>query len=162
MKRNTIIILVLILAALLVGAYFINKSSSNKTDNTLNESFKLLIKGLGNEPGWNVSVYGKNLTEESFNVDMVLDYGDTKWSGNLGKTWQENYDNEIQFRGDMLRTFDANQNATSPATSTASTKNVIVYFGKKTCMDDAGKTHDWSVSVNLNSEKEYKGCADMM
>ena len=43
-----------------------------------------------------------------------------------------------------------------------STKNVILYFEKASCVDDSGTTRNYKVDLNLNSENQYKGCANLV
>lgn len=83
---------------------------------------------------------------------FIADYGDSTFTGLLGRTWQENYDNEFQFRGKL----------TPSATSTiVGEKDFIFYFKKDSCFDDAGNIHKYKVEINMNAEKEYKGCGDL-
>jgi uncharacterized membrane protein len=146
MIRNIVFISSLLL---MVALLFVNHSYKGSL---INQSSKL-IEGGGNEPGWHFVVNGKSLEAEALQVDMDLDYGTVAWSGVLGRTWQDSYDKEFQLRGDVT------QKATASTASVV--KSVIVFFEKKECIDDAEKRHDWAVSVNFNSEKDYKGCAEV-
>lgn len=114
-----------------------------------NTIFRVDIKANGNEPGWFLSINGDTASATAL---FIADYGDSTFSGSLVRTWQENYDNEFQFRGILSPT----------ATSTiAEQKDFIIYFKKEICTDDAGNTHQYSVEINMHSEKYYKGCADL-
>jgi len=127
-----------------------NNVPDNTTVNTTIATNTVVnITGSGNEPGWYISISGN---ADSANTSLIVDYADSTFTGTLGRTWQENYDSEFQFRGSL-----------SPsATSTInSDKDFIVYFKKENCIDPAGRTHEYSVDVNMHSEKEYKGCADV-
>lgn len=148
---NKYITTIIIILILVVAWFGINKSYKD-ADNKINTD-KILVSGSGNEPGWNVKVYGADLNQKSFKTDFVLDYGDAKYSGVLGQTVGGSLDTNFQFRGDVNLMIDDKVSTT--------TKNVILYFEKAACIDDSGATKNYKVDLNLNSEKEYKGCADL-
>lgn len=141
-----IIIYVLITIVVLGGIVLAINIHFNRVDEINNN---VIISGNGNEPGWSIQIKGRDINEKNVFVNLNLDYGEKTYIGSFSKTWQENYDKEFQYRGDVA-TLD-----------NSVTKNVIVYFEKKTCTDDADITHGLTVNLNLNSEKEYKGCADI-
>lgn len=141
-----IIIYILIVIIVLGGIVLAINIHFNRVDEINNN---IIISGNGNEPGWSIQLKGRDINAKNVFADINLDYGEKTYIGSLGKTWQENYDKEFQYRGDV----------TTPDNSV--TKNIIVYFEKKTCTDDAGTVRGLTVSLNLNSEKEYKGCADI-
>lgn len=148
-KYITAIIVILIM----VVAWFSISKHFKDSDNKINTD-KILVTGAGNEPGWNVKVYGADLNQKSFKTDFVLDYGDAKYSGILAETDGGNINTNFQFRGDVNLIVDDQVSST--------TKNVILYFEKAACVDDSGATKNYKVDLNLNSEKEYKGCADLV
>ena len=149
-----ILALVAILIILVIWLGF-NKQSKDKDIVVIeNGTAKLLVIGSGNEPGWNVKVYGADFTQSTFKTDFILDYGDAVYSGVLGQTDGGNVDTNFQFRGDVNLITDGNISTT--------TKNVILYFEKANCVDDSGATRNYKVNLNLNSEKEYKGCASLV
>ncbi len=149
-----ILALIAILIILVIWLGF-NKYSKNKDIvTTENNTTKLLVTGSGNEPGWNVKVYGVDLNGKSFKTDFILDYGDAIYSGVLGQTEGGSINTNFQFRGDVNLITDGNISTT--------TKNVILYFEKASCIDDSGATRNYKVDLNLNSENQYKGCANLV
>ncbi len=142
------------IAILIILVIWLGLNKHSKDMDTNINTTKILVIGGGNEPGWNVKVYGVNLNQKSFNTDFILDYGDSMYSGVLGQTEGGNIDTNFQFRGDVNLIMDGKISTT--------TKNVILYFEKADCMDDSGATRDYKVDLNLNSEKEYKGCANLV
>jgi uncharacterized membrane protein len=149
------VILGIILFKITLGNTFLfSRDGWNPIERQINSN-NVVVKGGGNEPGWNVVVRGETFNHSDFSVDLSLDYGEYNWSGILTKTWQEDYSNQFQFRGDVnLMNKDSSINEQK--------KNVIVFFEKKACADDADVKHDWTVELNFNSEKSYEGCADFV
>jgi len=141
-----ILIYVLVIIAVLGGIILAINIHFNNVDEANNN---ILISGNDNKPGWAFKINGPSLYRQNLFIDLNLDYGEKTYIGTISKTWQENYDKEFQYRGDV----------TSPDGSLK--KNIIIYFEKKICHDDADVSHGLTVSLNLNSEKEYKGCADI-
>jgi len=149
-------ILGLVAILIILSIWFgFNKQSKDKDIVAIeNNTTKLLVTGSGNEPGWNVKVYGVDLKQTIFKTDFILDYGDSIYSGILAQTDGGNIDTNFQFRGDVNLIIDGNISTT--------TENVILYFEKVACIDDSGATRNYKVELNLNSEKEYKGCANLV
>lgn len=118
-----------------------NNTNSTTTSEVIN------IDAGGNEPGWHLLMKGDPNAADTF---LTVDYGESTFTGTLGRTWQENYDTEFQFRGSLL----------SSATSTINgQKDFIIYFKKEVCIDDIGFPHEYTAEVNIHSERQYKGCA---
>ncbi len=144
---------ILIILLILWGAIELfgkNKPVENIiNDNNMSNIVAVNIVARGNEPGWYLSISGNS---DSANTLLNVDYGESTFTGTLGRTWQENYDTETQFRGILSPT------ATSTITEQ---KDFIIYFKKESCMDDAGNNHEYSAEINMHSEKDYKGCADL-
>lgn len=155
MKRN--ILIVASLAIMCVLGYRVSVSEFNHLKTSEVDSANILISGGGNEPGWNFKIRGSELNNGPKGFDLIADYGESEWSGLIGRTWQESYDQNFQFRGDLKQVV---KDSTSAETSTI-TKSIIIYFESKECFDDAGNKHGFSAELNFNSEKEYKGCADI-
>jgi uncharacterized membrane protein len=121
------------------------------------DSKNILMSGGGNEPGWNFQIRGNQLNNSPKGFDLIADYGESEWSGVVALVSQEDYSQDFQFRGDLDQ---IDKNSSSTETS-ARTKSIIIYFESKECFDDAGNKHNFSAELNFNSEKEYKGCADI-
>jgi uncharacterized membrane protein len=149
-----IVAIIAILIILIMWLGFNKQAKDKDIAPTENNTTKLLVTGSGNEPGWNVKVYGVDLNGKSFKTDFILDYGDAKYSGILGRSADDNIGTNFQFRGDVNLVVDDK--------ISSSTKNVILYFEKASCVDDSGATKNYKVDLNLNSEKQYKGCADLV
>lgn len=150
-KKYFWILLILLILWGIVELFGKDKVFQNKTLNNANDVISgdfVNITAIGNEPGWYLNIKGNTSSAETI---LVLDYGETTFTGVLGRTWQENYDTETQYRGSLTPT----------ATSTIKdNKDFIIYFKKEICTDDADKAHTYKVEINMHSEKEYKGCAD--
>ena len=152
---NKYILILAFFAVLIILVIWVGFNKQNKDIVVIeNNTTKLLVTGSGNEPGWNVKVYGVDLNGKSFKTDFILDYGDAIYSGVLGQTEGGNIDTNFQFRGDVNLITDGN--------ISTSTKNVILYFEKASCVDDSGTTRNYKVDLNLNSENQYKGCANLV
>ena len=143
-----------VLIILVIWLGFNKQAKDKEIAPTENNTTKLLVTGSGNEPGWNVKVYGVDLNGKSFKTDFILDYGDAIYSGVLGQTEGGSIDTNFQFRGDV--------NLITDGSVSTSTKNVILYFEKASCVDDSGTTRNYKVDLNLNSENQYKGCANLV
>ncbi len=138
---------------IILGVWLGVNKHFNNVDDKINTN-KILVVGSGNEPGWNVKVYGLDIKQTNFRTDFILDYGDAKYSGILGRSAEGSIDTNFQFRGDVNLIVDDKMSSL--------TKNVILYFEKATCVDDSGATKNYIVELNLNSEKQYKGCGDLV
>lgn len=146
------IVIILIILWGIIEIFNLNKKEEksiiNTNNNTASTSELINISASGNEPGWYLKINGDT---SSANTLLVVDYGEATFTGILGRTWQENYESETQYRGFL----------TPSATSTIKEeKDFIIYFKKEICTDDADKAHTYKVEINMHSEKEYKGCAD--
>lgn len=150
------IVLLLIILVLLVW-YFNSKKNNQVKAPIVNEPVKqekLIVEGKGNEPGWYIKLYGTEAYAKEVKAEIVLDYGDTSWAGQLGLTYQASYVDNFQYRGDILQIVNNQISSTS--------KNIIVYFEKGECYDPAGNIHNYKVNLNFNAEKSYDGCADLL
>lgn len=153
-----IIIFIALFAIYKTGVF--DKYSSSNADNKNMEQLEgvradnLIVSGGGNEPGWSFNIKGESKDSPLATIDLSLDYGSTTWSGLVGKTWQEDYSQEFQYRGDVnLSNLEGSISST--------TKNIIIFFQKEECVDAAGTAYNWSVYLSFHSEKEYKGCANL-
>ncbi|MEA4910715.1 hypothetical protein SDC9_07792 [bioreactor metagenome] len=151
-----LVVLFIIYKAGVFNKYLSSPNTDNKNASQLEEvkADNLIVSGTGNEPGWSFQIKGDNADAPLAMINLSLDYGSTTWYGLVGKTWQEDYSNEFQYRGDVSLL-----NADGSISST--TKNIIIFFEKKECMDDAGRANNLAVSLDFHSEKEYKGCANL-
>lgn len=155
MKRNILVVAALAIACVLGYQASLNKFSYPKTSEL--DSQNILLSGGGNEPGWNFKIKGNELNGSPKRFDLIADYGESEWSGIVVRTSQKDYGQNFQFRGDLKQVA---KNSTSTETFVI-TKSIIIYFESKGCFDDAGNKHSLSAELNFNSEKEYKGCADI-
>lgn len=155
-KRIKNILLIILLLLVLVGAVLVGKRNKQRiiNNNVKNEVPVQFLIGGGNEPGWAVSLVGFPSNKTEVNANLVLDYADTAWTGLVGRTWQKSYDKDFQYRGDLKQVINGNQ-------LSSTTKNIILYFKKEECHDDADKVHGYKVELDFNSEKTYTGCADL-
>jgi uncharacterized membrane protein len=146
-------VVVIFLFKITLGTTFLFSADGWNADERQINSPNLIARGVGNEPGWTVEVRGETFDHSLFGASLVLDYGESSWDGVLTKTWQEEYSQSFQVRGDVSR---LRQGEVSEEE-----KNVIVFFQKKECVDDSGRARLWEVHLNFHGEKEYKGCADV-
>ena len=146
---------VLIILLILWGAIELfgkDKSTSDnlvENNNASTTSELVNVVARGNEPGWYISIQGDS---QSANTLLTVDYGESSFTGTLGRSFQESYEDEFQFRGFLNP---------SPTSTITEQKDFIVYFKKEVCTDDAGNSHEYSADINMHSEKDYKGCADL-
>lgn len=154
------IILLLIILVLAILVYYFNfKDSQLRVINppVVNQVVKqerLVVSGSGNEPGWYIKLYGREVYEKTAKTDLVLDYGDTSWAGSLALTYQASYVDNFQYLGNLQQIINNELSS--------STKKVTVSFKKEVCLDPAGKEHSYKVILNFNAEKFYDGCADLL
>lgn len=155
MKRNILVIIALVIICVLGYKVSVSEFSYPKTSEV--DSANILMSGGGNEPGWNFKIRGSELNNSPKGFDLIADYGESEWNGVVARTSQKDYSQNFQFRGDLNQII---KNSTGTETSTI-TKSIIIYFESKECFDDTGNKHNLSAELNFNSEKEYKGCADV-
>lgn len=154
-KGTKTILLVLFLILLLAAVFALEKYTASSGDlvDTSTQKIqlpqKVILIGGGKNPDWSLRLTGVE-NNPQYHVDLTLDNEKTTFSGMLAKTWQESYDKEFQYRGDVTGGID------DPKIS----KNIIIYFENKTCLDASGTSHPLTVNLNLHSEKGLTGCAD--
>lgn len=164
-KKNANLIIILLVAALLVFAghkFLLNKnnqisnnpnpnnsSAANNNSNNNTTPQISMIKGSGNEPGWTIEIENSSANLANHMANIVVDYGEAKYSGYLSKTMQQDYSKGFEYKGQV-----------ADMKNITAVKDVVVTFKKQECIDDAGRPHAYNVELKLGKDKTYKGCAD--
>ncbi len=134
--------------------FFLTTDGWNKIEREINTE-NILINITGNKDSvWNAKIKGLHINQENVSVDVVLVREKMNFVGVLSRTWQEDYRDNFQYRGDLVELLDNN--------STGTKKNVILYFEKKNCIDVDGKIYTYIAELNFNGEKIYTGCARIL
>lgn len=120
----------------------------NTTERQINSS-RVVARGVGNEPGWLITIRGEESLHTVFGVDLVLDYGEKHMGGVLAQK-----DREGSFEGELYVITDD--------TMTDEKQLVRVLFEKRTCVDDAGNTREYEVTVKVGESGVYRGCGEVM
>lgn len=161
MKNKKRLIVLIVLLIIIIGFYFFTKGKKSVNSNQNIEQQaevlqfdKVMVEGKGNEPGWIVKLNGNKLYQTTVLASMLLDYGDSTWAGTLDIVEQANYQDGFEYTGKVNQLID---NKVSQVV-----KNASVKVSKGECLDPKGDKHDYKVELNLNNEKTYQGCADVL
>lgn len=112
-------------------------------------SIQPYFKGLGNEPGWNITMDAA--TNGTFPVVIIYNYGKDTLSGELIK------EGLIANGKNNLSSGEAKFSGTLEGLKSG--ENVTVSLVSEECIDDADKKHSHRCTVTIGG-KSMRGCGD--